>query len=235
MSKEYFQFKQFKVFHDKCAMKVGTDGVLLGTLTETQNSKQILDIGTGTGLIALILAQRTDAQIDAVEIDNEAANQSGFNFSISPWSKRLSSFHSSIFDFKNDKKYDLIVSNPPYFINSLKSEGKKKEIARHVDDEFFLNLCKKIEEFLADNGTCWIILPVIEMEHFTKEALKMGLNHIKSIEIHSFDHSPVKRIIRSFSREKDIEPEAYKFIIYDSPGKHSSQYKNIAKDFLSIF
>ncbi|POY36210.1 tRNA (adenosine(37)-N6)-methyltransferase TrmM [Solitalea longa] len=234
MSKEYFQFKQFKVYHDKCAMKVGTDGVLLGTLTEIGNAKQILDIGTGTGLIALILAQRSNASIDAVEIDDEAANQAKNNFDISPWGNRLQCIHSSIFDLATNKQYDVIVSNPPYFINSLKSEGKKKEVARHVDDEFFLQLCKKIESLLTADGLCWIILPVNEMQHFTNEALKTGFYPYKTIEIHSFDHSGVKRIIRSFSKAMK-EPKLEKFVIYDAPGKHSEQYKAVAKEFLTIF
>ncbi|MCO4294604.1 methyltransferase [Solitalea sp. MAHUQ-68] len=234
MSKEYFQFKQFKVYHDKCAMKVGTDGVLLGTLTETENCKRILDIGTGTGLIALILAQRTNATIDAVEIENEAAAQAHDNFMISPWKSRLQCFHSSVFDFQPENKYDLIVSNPPYFINSLKSEGKKKETARHVDDAFFLNLVIKIGSMMNENGSCWIILPVNEMQHFTNEALKTGFYPYQTIEIHSFDHSGVKRIIRSFSKALK-KPELEKFVIYDSPGKHSEQYKAVAQEFLTIF
>lgn len=234
MSKAYFEFKQFKVYHDKCAMKVGTDGLLLGTLTDCNNAEQILDIGAGTGLIALILAQRSKAVIDAVEIDPDAAEQAKGNFEQSLWSDRLTCFHSSIFDFSPGKKYDLIVSNPPYFINSLRSDSHKKQTARHVDDDFFPSLTKKINGFLTDNGSCWIILPVTEMDHFINAAAANGLFPYQLISIHSFDHSIVKRKIVAFKKiVEEITTE--KFVIYESQGKHSQQYIKVAKDFLTIF
>lgn len=139
MSKAYFEFKQFKVYHDKCAMKVGTDGLLLGTLTDCSKAAQILDIGAGTGLIALILAQRSDAIIDAIEIDDDASEQAKSNFDFSPWSDRLTCFHSSVFDFTTEKKYDVIVSNPPYFINSLKSNLHKNKRPGTLMKISFLN------------------------------------------------------------------------------------------------
>lgn len=234
MSKAYFGFKQFKVYHDKCAMKVGTDGLLLGTLTDCSDATQILDIGAGTGLIALILAQRSSAVIDAVEIDPDAAAQSKGNFEQSPWSDRLSCYHSSIFGFVTQKKYDLIVSNPPYFINSLRSDSHKKQTARHVDDDFFPSLTKKINELLTDNGSCWIILPVTEMDHFINSAASNGLFPYKSIHIHSFDHSIEKRKIVAFKKTVGAITSE-KFVIYESQGKHSQQYISVAKDFLTIF
>jgi tRNA1Val (adenine37-N6)-methyltransferase len=237
MSKESFQFKQFKVYHDKCAMKVGTDGLLLGTLTACSESKNILDIGTGTGLIALILAQRSitsQALIDAVEIEEDAFEQAKSNFELSAWKERLKVYHTSIFDFHPEKKYDLIVSNPPYFINSLKSTGKKKEAARHIDEQFFSKLAQKVNELLDDKGKFWLILPVTESEQFINESKQIGLFQETILQIHSFEHSEEKRRIIAFSKHVNAFSEN-KFIIYDSPGKHSEQYRSAAKDFLTIF
>lgn len=133
MSESSFQFKEFTVFHDKCAMKVGTDGVLLGAWTECDNCKDMLDIGTGCGLIALMLAQKSAAFIDAIEIDNTAAIQAADNFKNSKWSNRLTIIHKSLQVHANStsKKYDLIVSNPPFFENSLKTPLASRNIARH--------------------------------------------------------------------------------------------------------
>ncbi|SMO49212.1 tRNA1(Val) (adenine(37)-N6)-methyltransferase [Solitalea koreensis] len=235
MSKDYFQFKQFKVYHDKCAMKVGTDGLLLGTLTNSINSKNILDIGSGTGLIALILAQRSpNALIDAVEIESDAYEQARSNFVISVWSDRLKIFHTSIFDFRPKKKYDLIVSNPPYFINSLKSNGKKKEAARHIDEQFFAKLAVKVNDLLESDGKFWLILPLIESDQFAKEALHVGLFPEIIFNVHSFDHAEAKRKIVAFGKNCKTVAEN-KFVIYDSPGKHSAQYRSTVKDFLTIF
>ena len=120
MSNPYFQFKQFTIWHDKCAMKVGTDGVLLGAWAETENSQKILDIGTGTGLIAIMLAQRYSlSQITAIEIDEAAAAQAKMNIARSPWTKRIQVICNDFSLFRTESKYNLIVSNPPYFVNAL--------------------------------------------------------------------------------------------------------------------
>ncbi|MFM2293328.1 MAG: hypothetical protein RIS29_3141, partial [Bacteroidota bacterium] len=133
MANPFFRFKQFTVFHDRCAMKVGIDGVLLGCWTNVADTSMVLDIGTGTGLIALMIAQRTDAHIDAIDIDEGAFEQAMINVQASPWSSRLNVVLSSLQDFVSDKKYDLIVSNPPYFINSLKNPDEQRTTARHTD------------------------------------------------------------------------------------------------------
>src|SRR5664280_2075596 len=119
---KWFEFKQFRVEQSKAAMKVGTDGVILGAWTSVDNASRILDVGTGTGLIALMLAQRSNAAIDAVEIDDDAYCEAKFNFEQSPWKERLKIFHSDFNAFSKEygHQYDLIVSNPPFFIDSLK-------------------------------------------------------------------------------------------------------------------
>ena len=134
MSNLCFEFKQFTVWHDKCAMKVGTDGVLLGAWANVESAKHILDVGTGTGLIALMLAQRTvQADVTAIEIDSMAAIQARENIAHSPWKNRITLFNCDFRYFHDDLKYDLIVSNPPYFVNALKCLDKQRNMARHTD------------------------------------------------------------------------------------------------------
>ena len=133
MSNPYFQFKQFTVWHDKCAMKVGTDGVLLGAWASVQNAHKILDVGTGTGLVALMLAQRSlpDADIIALEIDGAAAGQARENVTRSPWKERVEVVQTDFRDYQSSDKFDVIVSNPPYFVDSLECPDQQRNAARH--------------------------------------------------------------------------------------------------------
>lgn len=133
MSNSHFNFKQFSVQQDLCSMKVGTDGVLLGAWTNTDNASRILDIGTGTGLISLMLAQRSKATIFAVDAEENACNQATINFDASPWKERLCIVHSKIQDYQPGEKFDLIVSNPPYFTGYYSSDDLSRDIARSAD------------------------------------------------------------------------------------------------------
>ncbi|NJN77877.1 MAG: methyltransferase [Saprospiraceae bacterium] len=150
-----FRFKQFQIHQDKTAMKVGTDGVLLGAWADVLESESILDIGTGTGLIALIIAQRNqNAMVDAVEIDESSYEQAKQNFEESSWTKRLNIYQSSIQDYAKNcgKQYDLIVSNPPYFVNSTKSKQEDKNQVRHTDSLSFEELIKSVNILLEISG-----------------------------------------------------------------------------------
>ena len=131
MSNPYFRFKQFTVYHDLCAMKVGVDGVILGAWADCRNIKYSLDVGTGSGLIALMLAQRSEAYIHAIDIGENAYKQAEINFNNSPFHDRLSLEQIAFQDFSSSIKYDLIVSNPSYFVHSLKSPDKNRSLARH--------------------------------------------------------------------------------------------------------
>jgi tRNA1Val (adenine37-N6)-methyltransferase len=233
-----FHFKEFKIDQSDCAMKVNTDGVLLAALIQSENPKKILDIGTGTGLIALMLAQRfSTATIDAVEIDQKAANRAEKNFSESPFSDRLKSFHSSIEDFfiRNSELYDLIVSNPPFFINSLKSENPLKEQARHTSNSFFENLLIQSANKLTPNGSIFLILPLetsIYIEKLVESMPNLYINEI--IMVHSFDESIAHRkILKMGLNSKELNHD--KFVIYQSQGIYTSAYQNLLKDFLTIF
>lgn len=152
MSQPFFQFKQFTVWHDKCAMKVGTDGVLLGAWTPVESSARILDIGTGTGLVALMLAQRCSASVIALEIDETAAQQAAENITRSPWGNRIEVVCQDfrLYSNKNNSlKYDTIVSNPPYFTDSLKCPDSQRNTARHNDNLSYEELLKGVSNLLS--------------------------------------------------------------------------------------
>lgn len=234
----FFHFKQFSIDQTDCAMKVNTDGVLLAALLDIKDPAQILDIGTGTGLIALMLAQKFPASIiDAVEIDENAARTAGRNFANSPYSDRIRIFHSSIEDYflcKNEK-YGLIVSNPPYFINSLRSEDPLKEIARHTDISFFDRLLINSAKKLNDTGLLYIILPISTSERLKKSAISNNMLHVQQeILIHSFPDSKPHRTILVFGFEK-LRPLIHNFVIYEKAGLYTSGYRNLLKDYLTIF
>ena len=236
--KGVFRFKQFSVDQTGCAMKINTDGVLLGALAEANDPGNILDIGTGTGVIALMLAQRfTSAIIDAVEIDETAAQTAGENFQDSPFADRLNISHSSIQDFFNeypDRKYDLIVSNPPFHLNSLESPKAGKSLAKHTDEDFFEDLMAGIANHLTKNGTCWLILPLQAAELVNDIAGRNELYLQKRIAIYSFKASEPHREIVVFGKQigKILED---KFVIYNQPKVYSEMYVNSLKNFFTIF
>lgn len=175
-----FRFKQFAVEQNRCAMKVGTDGILLGAWAQAEQSERILDIGTGTGLIALILAQRfPNAMIDAVELEKNAAEQAAKNFSASPWRDRLSLHHQSIQSFTasglHDNAYSLIVSNPPWFADSLKSKEISRNLARHTDSLSSDDLLNSVRILLGDSGRFAVVLPFGDLTPFILSASERNL------------------------------------------------------------
>ena len=165
-----FTFKQFSVQQDKTAMKVGTDGVLLGAWTPIHhNPFSILDVGSGTGIIALMLAQRTHAQqIDALEIDEDAYEQAVENFENSPWGDRLFCFHAGLDEFieEPEDEYDLIVSNPPFYAEDYKTENEQRDLARFQDAMPFEELVEAADLLLSENGVFALIIPFKEEENF---------------------------------------------------------------------
>jgi len=233
-----FHFKQFWIDQTDCAMKVNTDGVLLAAILNSDKPTKILDVGTGTGLIALMLAQRfPSALIDAVEIDLNAAKTAKINFSESPFSSRTRLIHSSIENYLSNYtgQYDLIVSNPPFFINSLRSDDPVKGIARHTDQSFFENLLKESVNKLSNKGLLYIILPMetskmIEKLIFSFPELKVT----GEILIRSFSVSKPHRKILQIGLKKS-EPIVKNFVIYEKAGIYTSEYRTLLKDFLTIF
>ncbi|WP_419701499.1 tRNA1(Val) (adenine(37)-N6)-methyltransferase [Mucilaginibacter sp. NFX135] len=219
-------------------MKINTDGVLLGALADADKPLSILDIGTGTGVIALMLAQRfTDAQIDAAEIDESAAKTAGSNFKNSPFADRLTLFPVGFEDFfagHPDKKYDRIVSNPPFYINSLQSPGVKKNLAKHAGEGFFEELIKTVSNHLTENGTCWLVLPIDTAEVVKAFAVQHQLHLQKVIKVYSFKNDEPHREILALGFYA-IESDEERLVIYDEPKVYSRQYQEVLKGFLTIF
>jgi tRNA1Val (adenine37-N6)-methyltransferase len=230
-NRNLFRFKQFEVDQTGCAMRVNTDGVLLGAMASGKNPKHILDIGTGTGVIALMLAQRfKKAAIHAVEIDENAAATAGRNFQSSVFHDRLSISNTAIEQFNDPQQFDLIVSNPPYFVNDLKSSEEKKGLARHTDVHFFKTLLAKVDELLTAEGTFWFVLPVKQAEMMVNDGVGMNLHLKKLIHLHSDESKPEFRRIVALCRTK-IKPEVEHFYIYQSEKVYTDAYIELLKDF----
>lgn len=233
--KNIFRFKQFEVDQSNCAMKINTDGVLLGAMAQHAEPKRILDIGTGTGVIALMLAQRfANAQVYAVEIDEQASVTARRNFEASVFSKQLSVHNIAIEQYNNPEKFDLIVTNPPFFVNDYKNAEPKKEIARHASHTFFAELIKKVNELLSDKGHFWFVLPIKQAEEVVDKGETLGLFAQKVIRLHSDVSKPEFRRIVCLGREKtDLVEED--FIIYESEKKYTRAYELLLKDFFLAY
>ena len=230
-----FKFKQFEVDQAGCAMRINTDGVLLGATVTHPSPATILDIGTGTGVIALMLAQRfPEANIHAVEIDQQAAETAEKNFQFSVFSERLTINHTSIEQYNYSRQFDLIVSNPPFFVNDLKSEELRKGIARHADEDFFSMLIKKSCGLLADEGMIWLILPVKQADEVIGIAAHYNLSLAERIHIHSDQSKPTFRQMICLKKDKAVLKEN-DFYIYEFLKEHTVTYKELLKDFFLAF
>lgn len=233
-----FKFKQFEVDQTGCAMKINTDGVLLAAIAESDHPKHILDIGTGTGVIALMLAQRFHkALIEAVEIDEQASATAERNFQSSVFSNRLNINNTAIEQYipkgclwHNPNKFDLIISNPPYFVNDLKNAEQKKGIARHTDEVFFNELILKVTSLLTDQGNFWFILPVKQAKILVEKAESLGLYLTTQIDLHSDISKAAFRWIVCLSK-KQTKAQLKNFYIYESEKVYTKAYKDLLKDF----
>ena len=203
MPNPYFRFKQFSVFHDKCAMKVGIDGVLLGAWADVADAKRILDVGTGSGLIALMLAQRSEAAITAIDIDAEAVTQANENIENSVWKSRIRATQITLQKFaeSNDTKFDLIVSNPPFFVNSLKAPKEKRNTARHTDTLTHNELIDNAIKLLSKFGRLCIILPVEEGSKCIEYAISQNLFCKKIVKVQPRPDKAVHRLLIEFTNE----------------------------------
>ncbi|MGB3508307.1 MAG: methyltransferase [Microcoleaceae cyanobacterium] len=199
-----FRFKQFTILQDRCAMKVGTDGTLLGAWVDIYGAEKILDIGTGTGLIALMLAQRSFAEIDAVEIDTDSSIQAGENVQRSPWSDRIKIDNYSIQKYADicQKRYDLIVSNPPFFENASKAAKKARTVARHTDFLSQADLLQAAVQLLSETGRLAVIYPVEQAEYFQAKAESLGLFCYRKMYVKPMPKIPTKRILMELSKNK---------------------------------
>jgi tRNA1Val (adenine37-N6)-methyltransferase len=237
MKNSLFKFKQFAVQHDRCAMKISTDGVVLGAYAGRGNPKNILDIGAGTGVVSLMLAQRfPEAIITAVEIDRDAFEQASENVRKSPWSNRIIILNQSFQEFQKqqEEKFDLIVSNPPYFPKHLKSTDLKRNLAIHNDSLPFGELASGIMSLLDKRGHFWLILPPEQMEEINKIFNFLGLFMFEKLNLKDKDNKNIIRVIQSFSHSKQQVKKNY-LNIKEEDGKYSKEYSELLREFLLIF
>ena len=230
-----FQFKQFSVNQYKTAMKIGTDGVLLGAWTPIENNpKSVLDIGTGTGIIALMLAQRSDAeQIDALEIDESAYEQAVENFENSPWGDRLFCFHAGLDEFIDDPEdeYDLIVSNPPFYSEEYRSENKQRDLARFQGAMPFEELVEAAVLLLSENGIFSVIIPFNEEDRFIELCAEAELFPIKVTRVKGTPNSKIIRSLLAFKRYELSVLTADELVIEISRHEYTPEYISLTKDF----
>ncbi len=234
MANPYFQFKQFTVWHDHCAMKVGTDSVLLGAWTDFSGAANILDIGTGSGILALMAAQKApNAQIDAIDIDAAAVEQARENFSRSQWKDRITIYHQSLQEFANTptKRYDIIISNPPYFSNALKSPDKQRTTARHNDDLDLKTLFEAANQLLESTGSLNLILPVAQGRQSIDEAARLGLTCIHQTFVKPTENAVPKRSLLCFSKSLALYHEDEFFIETETRHSFSYDYRQLTQDF----
>lgn len=236
MANNYFSFKQFTVCQDRCVFKVGTDGVLLGASADISGVSHILDIGSGTGLIALMLAQRCNAEIVAIETDRNSFGQACENAEKSKWSSRISVLNVSLQDYKpGDRRFELIISNPPFFSDSLRNPDMIKAAARHNDHLSNKDLLEGTVRLLSDFGRLQVIMPYAEGNILIAEAQEYGLYCNNILKIKPLPTSEVRRLILTFSRQKQKTSEKFLTIEHGKRHEFTEEYKNLTKDFYLKF
>jgi len=233
--KTVFKFKNFEIKQELSKMKIGTDGILMGALAKVESKQNILDIGTGTGLIALMLAQRAQtANITAVEVDSDSADEAKTNFENSPWASNLEVQKQTIQDFSKstDQKFDLIVTNPPFFTGGALSDNQDRNSVRHTQKLSHSDLARSVQNLLAVDGTFSLILPFMEGLRFTEMASSYGLNLAGKISIKSFEDGKVVRLFQSYKHANQISPIESKLTLYEKGSKNRSKaFHELTKDF----
>jgi len=232
-----FYFKQFRVEDGQSTMKVGTDAVLLGAAAEVADAEEILEVGTGSGVISLILAQRSDARIDAIEIDEDSVKQAEFNVMNSPWNDRITIIHSSLQDFtyQSGRRYDLIISNPPFFSRSLKSDQCKRNISRHNDSLSFRELIQCSSLLMTEKASLWVILPVKESEEFIDTTVKYGLFIHICMRIIPKTGKAYHRVIMKFKKTRAGTIEEKNLTIRNADISYSKEYMEVTGEFYLDF
>jgi tRNA1Val (adenine37-N6)-methyltransferase len=236
MANNYFSFKEFTIYQDKSAFKVGTDGVLLGATAEVAGKKRILDIGTGTGLISIMLAQRCEAEIISIEPDHESYKQACQNVNLCKWTERIKVLNTDLQSFQLDsERFDLIVSNPPYFSNSLKNPDPRKSAARHNDSLTTDEMLDGVSKFLGEEGFFQLIMPYVEGNIFIAEAQLYGLYCNNIIKVRPLPTAEIRRVILTFSRERLKVTEKFLTIEHGPRHEFTEEYKNLTRDFYLKF
>ena len=233
MSEQTFRFRQFQVSHDRCAMKVGTDGVLLGAWAQVEACRRVLDIGTGTGLIALMAAQRNaGAMVTAVEIDPDAVSQARENVGQSPFARRIEVVEADIRDYVPAEPFDCILCNPPFFSEDTLPPDGSRALARHASLLSFKELITLVSNrLLSPDGTFHVILPHSECTSFVDEAFMCGLKLIRKCQVRTVLRKPPKRVLLSFSPRGPIVRDTETLVLQNPDGSRTEDYASLTQNF----
>jgi len=228
-----FRFKQFTVEDDRSSMPVGTDSMLLGSWAEPAEASSILDIGCGCGILALMMAQKSDAKVDAIDIDEKSVIQAGENFSASPWKNRLKAYSVPLQLFPSiiGKQYDFVISNPPFFAGSLKSPSETRNRARHDTDLTLVRLLCEIKKLLKPSGRFAVILPEQTLSEFTRLAGLHGFSPMRSLFVYPKPGKSCLRVLAEFSSGMYIPSPVENLVISDLKGQFTPEYLYLTKDF----
>lgn len=230
MANDSFSFQQFTVHQDRCAMKVGTDGVLLGAWAS--GGRRMLDIGTGTGLVALMMAQRfSEDRITAVEIDHDACRQAMENVQESPFADRVEVRCTSVQDFHPVEKYDVIVSNPPFYDNSLRCPDGSRSKARHTETLTYRDLFLAVDRLLESDGTFSAVIPTEYLSAFVAEGVLRGFSVVRKTLVKTVPRKSARRALVAFSRRGGGCCPVEEVCLMDVTGQRSSWYNTLTAAF----
>lgn len=226
-----FQFKQFFIAHDQCAMKVGTDSILLGAWVNTTYVEHILDLGTGSGLLAIMLAQRTPhtCQIEAIEIEQQAYQQALDNARNSMWSDRIRILHSDIMQYEPNKAFDLIVTNPPYFLNSVASRSPERDRARALNQDH-IHWLTQAAKWLTPTGKISMVLPLDSADKLIEQALTKQIFCTHYCQIFPKYGKPPKRVLLTFGLSQE-QCDYQTITIYQENNTYTPEFKTLTQDF----
>lgn len=228
-----FRFRQFTIEDHQSTLRVGTDAMLLGSWAQPVRAGKILDIGTGCGVLALMMAQKCEAMIEAIDIDPGSVAEAEQNFGQSPWSSRVSAIHESLQNFsgRSTACYDFIITNPPYFSNSLKSPKARVNTARHDVELSLTELAINASRLLATNGCLAIILPTGTDDQFEEECAGYGLYPSRKLTVYPKASLPPKRRLTEFTKNRIAYPECSSLTILGVSGKYTAEYLMLTKEF----
>lgn len=238
MRNSYFQFKQFRVEQDRCAMKVCTDSCVFGAYAEVASARRVLDIGAGTGLLSLMVAQRSEAEIDAVEINPEAQQQAQANFAASQWQQRLHLHPKSLQEFAKQPRarYDVIFSNPPFFISSLKSPDAARNTARHTGELLFEDILTFAQQNLTKAGKLYLLLPPPEAAVFEKLAKASDLYLADVLHMYTYHGGKCIRHIQTYTFRPTAEPRVTAFYIREEDKTtYTAQFAELLREYYLAF
>jgi len=233
MNNNPFRFKQFVIEDDKSSMKVGTDAVLLGSWVKPPLSGKILDIGTGSGVIALMMAQRTQAFITAIDVHAPSIAQAERNFMNSPWSKRLRAINTSLENFTDSyhEKFDFLVSNPPFFINSLKPQKDILTLAKHTDEPFIDGFISGLHRLSSPSGKIALILPAQLCNVIKQKFETLSIFPARITEVYSRTGSRVSRVMFEFAKNTEANCTYESIYVHQGKKGYTNEYIKLTEDF----